>query len=226
MCGRYILTATPEELAALFGYIDGEWFPPRHNIAPTQPIAIVRQVEGARRFALVRWGLVPGWVEDPRKFSLLINARAEGVATKPSFKSAYKYRRCLIPASGFYEWRRVAGGAKQPYLMRRPDHAPFAFAGLWESWMGKDGSEIDSACIITTDANRLLAPIHDRMPVILHPQDYAAWLDARDNPPGAVEPLLRPAADDLLEAIPVSTRVNKAENDDPGLLEPLEQTLL
>ncbi len=226
MCGRYILTATPEELAALFGYIDGEWFPPRHNIAPTQPIAIIRLVEGVRRFALVRWGLVPAWVEDPRKFSLLINARAEGLATKASFKAAYKYRRCLVPASGFYEWRRTGGGAKQPYLIRRRDQGPIAFAGLWESWMGRDGSEIDSACIVTTEANRLVAPIHDRMPVILDPDDHERWLDVRAYPAGSVDDLLRPAPDDLLEAVPVSTRVNKADNDDPALLEPIQLTLL
>jgi putative SOS response-associated peptidase YedK len=224
MCGRYILTATPEELAALFGYIDSEWFPPRYNIAPTQPIAIVRHVEGARRFALVRWGLVPGWVEDPRKFSLLINARAEGLAEKPSFKAAYRYRRCLVPASGFYEWRRSPGG-KQPYLIRPSDGRPVAFAGLWESWMGPEGSEIDSACIITTAANRAVAPIHDRMPVILDPEDYARWLDVRDNPVDTIADLLRPARDDLLEAIAVGTRVNKADNDDPALIEPVEPTL-
>ena len=224
MCGRYILTATPEELAALFGYIDGEWFPPRYNIAPTQPIAIVRAVDGRRRFALVRWGLVPSWVEDPRKFSLLINGRAEGLVTRPSFRAAYRYRRCLVPASGFYEWQRSAGG-KQPYLIRPRDGRPVAFAGLWESWMGPDGSEIDSACIITTAANRLMAPIHDRMPVILDPEDHGRWLDVRGHPADAVGDLLRPARDDLLEAVAVSRRVNKAENDDPALLEPAEPTL-
>lgn len=225
MCGRYILTATPEELAALFGYIDGEWFPPRYNIAPTQPVAIVRHVESERRFALVRWGLVPGWVKDPRKFSLLINARAEGIAEKPSFKSAYRYRRCLVPASGFYEWRRSPGGGKQPYLIRPRDGRPIAFAGLWESWMGPEGSEIDSACIITTAANRSVAPIHDRMPVILGREDFARWLDVRENPVDTVHNLLRPAGDDLLEAIAVGNRVNKADNDDPALLEPIEPTL-
>lgn len=226
MCGRYILTATPEELAALYGYIDGEWFPPRHNIAPTQPIAVVRVIEGKRRFALVRWGLVPGWVEDPGKFSLLINARGESIATKPSFKSAFRYRRCLVPASGFYEWQRVAGGGKQPFLIRRRDRQPMAFAGLWETWMGKDGSEIDSACIVTTGANQVLAPIHDRMPVIIGSGDHDRWLDVGNHPAQSVEDLLRPAADDLLDAVAVSTRVNKAANDDPGLLEPLESTRL
>lgn len=225
MCGRFILTATPDELAALFGYIDGEWFPPRHNIAPTQPIAVIRVEHGARRFALVRWGLVPAWVDDPRKFSLLINARAEGVATKPSFKSALKYRRCLVPATGFYEWRRAKGGTKQPYLIRRRDRQLMAFAGLWERWLGRDGSEVDSACIITTEANATVATIHDRMPVIVDPRDHDRWLDVSRYPAGSVHELMRPTADDLLEAIPVSTRVNKADNDDPSLLEPLQASL-
>jgi putative SOS response-associated peptidase YedK len=221
MCGRYLLTAAPEEIAALFGYLDGEWFPPRHNIAPSQPIAVVRHVRDVRRFALVRWGLVPAWVEDPGRFSLLINARAEGLATKPAFKGAFQYRRCLVPATGFYEWRRGSGRERQPFLVRRRDRRPFAFAGLWEAWMGRDGGELDSACIVTTGANRLLQPIHERMPVIVDPGDYDRWLDAGRHRPGAIGDLLRPAPDDLLEAMPVSTRVNKADNDDPGLMEPI-----
>lgn len=226
MCGRFLLTATPEEISALFGYLDGEWFPPRYNIAPTQPIAIVRAVGGARRFALVRWGLVPGWVENPREFSVLINARAESLAEKASFKGAYKYRRCLIPASGFYEWKGPKGSARQPFLIRRRDGRPMAFAGLWESWLGRDGSEIDTACIVTTAANRVVAGVHTRMPVIVDPADYERWLDAANNPPASLEALLRPAPDDLLEAIAISTRVNRADNDDPGVIEPAAPTLL
>jgi len=226
MCGRFVLTATPEELAALFGYLDGDWFPPRYNIAPTQPIAAIRLGRGARRFALVRWGLVPAWVEDPRTFSLLINARAEGLATRPAFKAAFQYRRCLVPATGFYEWRRGAGRQRQPYLVRRRDRQPMALAGLWETWLGRDGSEIDSACIVTTDANRVVSSIHDRMPVILDPDGWERWLDSTAHPAGSVQELLRPAPDDLLEAVPVDPRVNKAENDDPALLEPLIPPLL
>lgn len=221
MCGRYILTATPEELQALFGYLDGEPFPPRYNIAPTQPIAIVRMERGARRFALVRWGLVPGWVKDPRAFSLLINARSEGIAGKPAFKGAIQYRRCLVPASGFYEWRRGPDKRKQPFLIRPRDGGAMALAGLWETWMGADGSEIDSACIVTTAANQTVAPIHDRMPVIIPPADYDRWLDSRAFPPVAVLDLLQPAPPDLLEAVAVSSRVNAAVNDGPALIEPL-----
>jgi len=135
MCGRFVLTATPEELEALFGYLDGEAFPPRYNIAPTQPIAIVRMWSGARRFTLVRWGLIPAWVEDPKKLSLLINARAEGILDKAAFRGAMRYRRCLVPASGFYEWRRMPGSnsgkTRQPFWLRPRDGRPIAFAGLW-----------------------------------------------------------------------------------------------
>jgi putative SOS response-associated peptidase YedK len=221
MCGRYVLTATPEELRALFGYLDADDFPPRYNIAPTQPIAIVRMARGERRFALVRWGLVPGWVKNPREFSLIINARSEGIAAKPAYKGAIQYRRCLIPASGFYEWRKAANGKPEPFYVRPRDGRPIAFAGLWETWMGADGSEIDSGCIITTNANAPLAGIHDRMPVIIGPADFERWLDSRANPPVAVADLLAPAADDAFEAVAVTTRVNKAENDDPSLIRPI-----
>jgi putative SOS response-associated peptidase YedK len=224
MCGRFLLTATPEELQALFGYLDGDAFPPRYNIAPTQPIAVVRHVGGGRRFALVRWGLVPGWVKDPRAFSLIINARAEGIAGRPAYKGAMQYRRCLVPASGFYEWRKLPNGRKQPYLVRPAKGGVVAFAGLWETWLGADGSEIDSGCIITTDANADVAAIHDRMPVVVQPADWERWLDAGANPPPAVADILRPAPDGFFETVPVSTRVNAAANDDPGLIEPAAPT--
>ncbi len=222
MCGRFVLTATPEELAALFGYLDGEDFPPRYNIAPTQPIAIVRMMHHARRFALVRWGLIPAWVTDPKKFTLLINARAEGILDKPAFRNAMRYRRCLVPSSGFYEWRRMPGSnsgkTRQPFWLRPRDGRPVAFAGLWETWSDRaTGGEIDSATIVTTDANATVAPIHDRMPVVVAADDFERWLTGE---PGEASALLRPAPDDLFEAIPISQRVNSADNDDPGLLEP------
>jgi putative SOS response-associated peptidase YedK len=217
MCGRFALTDAPEEVAALFGYLGGEPFPPRYNIAPTQPIAIVRQEHHARRFALVRWGLVPAWVEDPTRFSLLINARTEGIVDKPAFKNAMRYRRCLVPASGFYEWRRQ-GKSKQPFWVRPRRGGVIAFAGLWETWSDRDGGEIDSACIVTTAANATVAPIHARMPVVIAQDDFETWLTGETEEAGA---LLRPANDNLLEAFPVSDRVNKAEADDPGLLLPV-----
>ena len=223
MCGRFALTATPEELQALFGYLDGEPFPPRYNIAPTQPIAVVRHQHGVRRFALVRWGLVPPFVEDPRKFSLLINARSEGIMAKNAFKNAMRYRRCLVPASGFYEWQKGRGSAgpnapRQPYWLRPPGGGIVAFAGLWETWSDRDGGEIDSGCIVTTAANDTVGPIHDRMPVVVAPEDFETWLTGETD---AALGLLKPAPGGLLEAVPVSNRVNKADNDDPGLLEPV-----
>jgi putative SOS response-associated peptidase YedK len=217
MCGRFALTDAPEEIAALLGYLDVEDFPPRYNIAPTQPIAIVREVHRQRRFALARWGLVPAWVEDPKRFSLLINARTEGILDKPAFAAAMKYRRCLMPASGFYEWRRQ-GKSKQPFWVRPERGGPIAFAGLWETWSDGDGGEIDSACIITTSANATVAPIHARMPVVIAPENFELWLTGEI---GAANALLKPAPDDLFAAFPVSDRVNKADADDPGLIEPV-----
>jgi putative SOS response-associated peptidase YedK len=217
MCGRFALTDDEAALMAFLGFIDGEPFPPRYNIAPTQPIAIVRHEHGARRFALVRWGLVPSWVENPQQFSLLINARAEGIVEKPSFKNAMRYRRCLVPASGFYEWRRQ-GRAKQPYWVRPRAGGPIAFAGLWETWSDRDGGEIDTACIVTTHANATVAPIHARMPVTVMPENFERWL--REPDPDEAAGLLRPAPDDFFEAFQVSDRVNKADADDPGLIEP------
>jgi putative SOS response-associated peptidase YedK len=222
MCGRFALTASPEELQALFAYLDGEPFPPRYNIAPTQPIAVVRQERGARRYALVRWGLVPAWVEDPKQFSLIINARMEGILSRPAFKNAMRYRRCLVPASGFYEWRKGRGvgqsatAPRQPFWLKPRVGGTVAFAGLWETWSDRDGGEIDSGCIVTTPANDVIAPIHDRMPAVIAETDFDTWLTGEVEEANA---LLKPAPDDLFEAIPVSTRVNKADNDDASLLE-------
>lgn len=225
MCGRYTLTMTPEELKRLFRYLETPNFPPRYNVAPTQPIPIVRADHGERHFVLVRWGLIPGWVKDPASFTLLINARSETAAEKPAFRSAMKYRRCLVPASGFYEWRRV-GKEKQPFYIRPRDGGIVGFAGLWEGWMGADGSEVDTAAILTTGANRLMTPIHDRMPVVIPPSEFDRWLDVDGHRPADVADLLRPAPDDLFEAIPVSSRVNAVRNDDPGVIEPLSEPLI
>jgi putative SOS response-associated peptidase YedK len=224
MCGRFLLNATPEELRALFGYLDAVDFPPRYNIAPTQPIAVVRIENRQRRFALVRWGLVPPWVKDPRAFGLLINARSESAAANAAFKGALTYRRCLVPASGFYEWQRDPAnpkGRRKPYVLRPKDGGVLALGGLWESWLGADGSEIDTGCILTTAANDSLAPIHDRMPVIIAPGDQERWLTAQEP----VTDLLRPAANDLLVAMRISDRVNSADNDGPRLLEPAKDTV-
>jgi putative SOS response-associated peptidase YedK len=219
MCGRYVITSPPAAIRALFGYPEQPNFPPRYNVAPTQPIPIVRLNEGQRHFALVRWGLIPGWVKDPKGFSLLINARAESVLDKPAFRAAMRRRRCLIPADGFYEWRETAG-RKQAYFVRRRDGAPFAFAGLCETWTGPNGEDLDTAAIVTTDANRTLAAIHDRMPVILPDQAFDLWLDcARVDAPTAAAFLL-PAPNDALEAYQVSPAVNRVANDTPALIAP------
>ena len=218
MCGRYAITSTPEAIRQLLGYLEQPNFPPRYNVAPTQPIPIVRLEHGARKFALVRWGLIPGWVEDPKKFSLVINARSDNVTTKPAFRNAMRYRRCLVPADGFYEWQAVGPGAKRPFYIRRKDGAPIAFAGLWEVWSGPNGEEMETAAIVTTDANRTLRPLHDRMPVMLAPEAYEMWLDCRNVDAETAAALLIPAPDGLLEAYPISTAVNRVANDDASLI--------
>jgi putative SOS response-associated peptidase YedK len=219
MCGRYTVTSAPEALRALFRYEEQPNFPPRYNIAPTQPIAIVRLVDGKRHFALVRWGLLPSWVNDPKAFTLLINARGETAAEKPAFRAAMKRRRCLIPADGFYEWK-AGGPHKQPYFIRAKSGGPFAFAGLWESWTGPNGEELETAAIVTTTANRTLAPIHDRMPVIVPPDAFDLWLDCANVDPITASALIAPAPENLLEAYPVTTEVNRTANDNAKLVEP------
>ncbi|WP_306027169.1 SOS response-associated peptidase [Stappia sp. MMSF_3263] len=228
MCGRFALKQSPAEVSALFGYrgdAPGADFPPRYNIAPTQPIATVRLSHGERRFALVRWGLVPGWVKDPAAFSLLINARAETAADKPSFRAAVRHRRCLVPASGYYEWHRPETGEKTPYYIRPRDGGIVAFAGLWEEWCDPDGGEIETGALLTVPANAALAPIHHRMPVVVAPEDFDTWLDVGGTPLKEALALLRPAAGDLFEAVPVSGRVNSAREDDPALTTPVAATV-
>ena len=206
-------------MRALFRYFNQPDFPPRYNVAPTQPVPIVRMVEGRREFALVRWGLIPPWVKDPRQFSLLINARGESVMDKPAFKNAMKRRRCLFPADGFYEWQR-AGAKKQPYFVRLKSGEPMAFAGLWESWMGPNGEEMETAAIVTTTASRSIAHIHDRMPVIVPPEAFDFWLDPNVDAAMASS-VIAPTPDAQLEFFPVSMAVNRTANDSAELLEPL-----
>ncbi len=219
MCGRYAITTPPDAMRDLFGYPELPNFPPRWNIAPTQPVPIVRsRGQGIRQFALVRWGLVPDWAREvgPKP---LFNARGETVAEKPAFRSAFKRRRCLVPADGFYEWKADAVQPKQPYLIRRCDRSPMAFAGIWEHWQSAEGSELESCSIITTCANATLAPLHSRMPVVLDQADWETWLDTSETLTGNAQDLLVPAPDDLLDAVPVSRRVNSVANDDATLQE-------
>jgi putative SOS response-associated peptidase YedK len=223
MCGRYANTSAPEAIRTLFGYAEQPDFPPRYNVAPTQPIAIVRMVDGRRQFALVRWGLLPSWVQDPKNFSLLINARGESVMDKPAFKAAMKYRRCLVPANGFYDWKASAT-RRQPYYVRAKSRQPLAFAGLWETWTGPNGEELETAAIVTTRANRALADIHDRMPVIVPPDAFDLWLNCNAVDAETAGTLIAPAPEDLLEAYEVSSAVNRTANDHAQLVEPNSAT--
>src|SRR5256714_6523898 len=219
MCGRYAITPAPEAIGQLFGYLEQPNFPPRYNVAPTQPVPIVRMVEGKRQLALVRWGLIPAWVKDRGGFSLVINARGESVLDKPAFRNAMKYRRCLFPADGFYEWKRN-GERKQPYFVRLESGQPMAFAGLWESWMGPNGEEMETAAIVTTTASRSIAHIHDRMPVIVPPEAFDFWLDPNVNAEMA-SAVIQPTRDALLDAYEVSSAVNRTANESAMLIEPL-----
>lgn len=199
MCGRFTLTATPEEVRRLFDHVDRPNFPPRSDIRPTEPIGVVIRREGARRFTLVRWGFIPGWAKDPAAFSLLINARAETALDKPSFRGAMRHGRCLVPASGFIEWRRDGDGSKHPFLITPKGGGLVGFAGLMETWAGADGSEIDTAAILTVDANATVAAVHDRMPAVIAPADFEAWLDTGRVMADAAARLLRPAPEGLFE---------------------------
>lgn len=219
MCGRFALLSAPEEIRRQFGYGEQPNFPPRYNIAPTQAVPVVFAEHGVRHFRLMRWGLIPSWVKDPKQFALLLNARIESINDKPSFRGAMKYRRGLIPADGFYEWRKQ-GKTKQPFFIRARSGEPFAFAALYETYTDKDGGEIDTAAIVTTSANGTLAPIHERMPVIVPPENCEAWLDCNRVDAKQAAALVGRAPDDFLEAIPVSPRVNSVKNDDPENLAP------
>ncbi len=228
MCGRYVIISTPEAIRKLFGYSEQPNFPPRYNVAPTQPVPIVRLADGKRSFSLMRWGLLPSWVKDPKTFPLLINARGESVLEKPAFRNAMRRRRCLIPTDGFYEWQAVdkVGGPKRPYFIRAKRDAAgrapvLAFAGLWETWTGPNGKELDTAAIVTTTANRTLSALHDRMPVFVPPDAFDIWLDCANVEADIAAALMRPADDGLLEACPVSTAVNRVANDSEMLIAPV-----
>lgn len=226
MCGRYSLTTPPEVLAALFKLAEIPAWAPRYNVAPTQVVPVVREIRGRdettgdRRFDALYWGLIPWWSKDAGVGSGMINARAETAARKPAFRDAFQRRRCLVPADGFYEWKKLDGG-KQPYCIRRHDREPFAFAGLWDRWRGEDEQTIESFTILTTDPTSLLKSLHDRMPLILDPKDFDLWLDPNVQEPDRLQPLLKATATarEELVAYPVSPRVNTPANDDPACLQ-------
>ncbi len=224
MCGRYVLTSAPETLKRLFKFIELPNFAPRYNIAPTQEAPVVRQRRdppGERTLQALRWGLIPAWAEDPKAGPPLINARAETVAEKPAFRGAFRRRRCLVPADGYYQWRE-GDASKQPYLVTRRDGAPFALAGIWERWGPRDdpAAAIDSFTIVTTAANDFLAPFHHRMPVVLGEESFAGWLDP-DAATESVGALLAPAPNALLRAYPLDRAANSARADGPELLVPV-----
>ncbi len=218
MCGRYCITSAPEAIRALFRYPERPNFPARYNVAPTQPVPIVRLTEGGRHFALVRWGLIPPWVKDPKDFALLINARGETLDEKPAFRNAMKRRRCLFPADGFYEWK-IEGGRRQAFHIRKPGGGPLAFGGLWENWIGPNGEELETAAIVTTQANKEMGAVHHRAPVIVPPEQFDLWLGGEADAWSAAE-LIRPAPDGSMEVYEVSQAVNKVANDSADLVEP------
>lgn len=220
MCGRFTLRKPASEIAQHFALFPDDVLSdlqlrPRFNIAPGQPVLLVRadDAPGRRTAALARWGLVPSWAKDPAMGNRLINARSETAPEKPAFRAAFRRRRCLIPADGFYEWQKQ-NGRKRPHFIRMRDDRLFALAGLWEAWEGQDHSALVTCTILTTEANRLLQPLHDRMPVILAADDYHTWLDPEADVE-TVRGLMRPFAEDALEHYPVSTLVNRPENDAP-----------
>jgi putative SOS response-associated peptidase YedK len=233
MCGRYRLTARDRAIAKHFELDEAEvLWKARYNIAPTQDVAIVRQdaKRPQRKFSVMRWGLIPYWAKDASIGYKTINAAAETAAEKPAFREAMKRRRCLVPADGFYEWQKRGPKDKQPYNVGLADDGIFAFAGLWERWPDPAGGAIESFTILTTTANSLVAQLHDRMPVIVKPEDYDLWLDPGMRDPGGVADLLRPLDARLMKKYPVSKKVGNADNDDPGCIEevlpatPVEET--
>jgi putative SOS response-associated peptidase YedK len=220
VCGRFTLTTNLGAIAKRFGVARFlEEVGPRYNIAPTQTVIVVND-DGTRHLTQMRWGLIPSWAKDPAIGNRMINARAETVATKPAFRVALRKRRGLIPADGFYEWQPV-GRRKQPVRIVLKTREPFGFAGLWESWTSPEGEESRSCTIITTEANELLTPIHDRMPVILNQDAEAVWLDPTIQDSARLLPLLRPYPSEEMEIYQVSTRVNNPDRDGPECIKPL-----
>ena len=222
MCGRYALIASAPRLARLLGLMDVPELPTRYNIAPSQTSPVVRSPEAGRLELIpMRWGLVPGWAKKPASDYRMINAKAETLAERPAFRTAYRRRRCLIPASGFYEWKKLADH-KQPYYIAMADGELFFFAGLWEHWRGPENETLDSFTIITTEPNDELASIHARMPAIMEEQNYDAWLDPGHQDTGSLQALLQPYVAKPMLASPVSSHVNNPRNDDQRCIEPLK----
>jgi putative SOS response-associated peptidase YedK len=218
MCGRYTMKSNPHAVAALCNLPSIPELKARFNIAPTQLVPVVRASAAGRELSMLRWGLIPSWAKDPKIAHTLINARSETAAEKPSFRTAFKRRRCLLPSDGFYEWEKV-GKLKMPRHIRRRDEAPFAFAGLWECWRPPDGDPVETCTILTTTANEVTAPYHDRMPVILPPEHFDAWLAPGDADTAAFLPLLIPYSAAEMIAVPANPIVNSPKSDCPECLQ-------
>lgn len=222
MCGRFTLFDPDASLAEGFGLAEVPSLAPRYNIAPSQSVAAVRIPPGggARELVMMRWGLIPSWAKDPSIGNRMINARAETVAEKPAFRTAIRRRRCLVPADGFYEWKRT-NGRKQPFYIRMRDGKAFGFAGLWDSWDGPGGEAVESCALLTTGPNEIVRPIHDRMPVIVSPRDYDLWLSPEVQDPRLLSKIFLPYPADGMTAYAVRTSVNNPKTDAPELIDPL-----
>jgi putative SOS response-associated peptidase YedK len=218
MCGRFSNRLSAEKIKREFKVEEVPSIEARYNIAPTQKILGISQESSEREASIFKWGLIPSWAKDASMGARLINARSETIREKPAFRQAFKQRRCIIPADGFYEWQRTEG-RKQPFFFQMKDESPFGFAGLWEQWKGEEGQVINSCTILTTDANAVLRPVHDRMPVILHPNDYSLWLDHDLRKLEMVEDLLRPYPADEMASYPVSTLINSPRSQGERLIE-------
>ncbi|HKF72523.1 MAG TPA: SOS response-associated peptidase [Stellaceae bacterium] len=225
MCGRFVLKAPFSELVRLYNVTNNLNLEPRYNIPPTEDVPVVRSRDGKRTLDMLRWGLVPWWAKDIKVSFSNINAKAETVAEKPAFRDAFKEHRCIIPADGFYEWKKLDAKAKQPYAIVMKDRSVFGFAGLWERWKNRaSGETVQSCAIVTTTPNEVSAPIHDRMPAILAPENYARWLGEEPTEPCQLFAMLKPYPAEAMEAYPVSTRVGNVKNTEAALFEPLEAT--
>lgn len=219
MCGRYVIISAPGALRELFDYGERPNFPPRYNVAPTQPVPVVMLDNGLRRFKLMRWGFLPSWVKDPRKFALVINARSETILEKPSFRNAVRRRRCLLPADGYYEWQ-VSPSRKRPFYIRRRDGQPMALAGVAETWAGPNGEEVDTVAIVTAAAAHEMSALHDRVPVTIEPRDFDLWLDGDTVSAELAMAMMVAPPPGTYVWHEVSTTVNRVANDNPDLVMP------
>lgn len=218
MCGRYVIISSPEALRRLFAYSEQPNFPPRYNVAPTQPVPVVILENGIRQFKLMRWGFLPSWVKDPRKFALVINARSETVLEKPSFRNAIRRRRCLLPADGYYEWQ-ASSARKRPFYIRRRDGQPAAFAGVAETWTGPNGEEVDTVAIVTAAADPEMTALHDRVPVTIEPRDFDLWLDGNAVTAELAMAVMVAPPPGTFVWHEVSTAVNRVANDSADLIQ-------